>query len=128
MPIVLITLMVGIGLGYWLCRMQLRGKWILAEEAASLPPSWCRPEDAPLPTQRISLPLSQEWNLPRRDPRADWTPPKNWEYLHPPRQYCPPPEYTAATVIGDSFYEIPPDYPGGIEAWKEAHPMKGRRK
>ena len=128
MPIVLIALAVGIGLGYWLCRMQLRGKWILANEerarveAYRLHLSWLS-VNPPTPT----LPLSQEWNLPR-DPRKDWTPPKNWEYLHPPRPYCPPLEYTASTVIGDPFYGIPPDYPGGIDAWKESHPMKGRKK
>ena len=75
MPIVLIVFAVGIGVGYWLCRMQLRGKFLLAEEAmeeakgmtpplpqptdtpGELPGPWCRPEESPLA-------LSQQWGLP----------------------------------------------------------------
>ena len=111
MPIVLITIVVGLLTGYWLCRMQLRGKWLIVEERERKldTQSWCRPEDAPL-----ALPLTEQWHLPGSP-----------YLIRTPR--CPD-GFGAAQVIGDKWYGVPPLYPGGIEEWKETHPMKGRDK
>ena len=101
MPVVLMTLVVGIVVGYWLCRMQLRGKFLIAEEMRPLPQSWCPPEESPLPPTRSIY--TQSLSPPPRPPTD-----KN----------CPH-GFSAKQVIGynDFGYRHPAQYPGGIRAW-----------
>jgi hypothetical protein len=107
MPIVLITLTLGIVIGYWLCRMQLRGKFLLADEQMPLPGPWCTPDEAP---------LSQQWKLPpHQSPPTE--PPT---LIHTPR--CPE-GYSAKQVLGYKHFGTlnSPQYPGGFEQWRKDH-------
>ena len=115
MPIVLITLGVGIAVGYWLCRMQLRGKFLLAEEMQPLPPSWLPPTDyiPPPPVEPTIIvecnhtPIKPHRRVLRKFPDAQT------EY------------FSAKQVIGgydDRGFRIDvPEYPGGIKAWNRDH-------
>lgn len=123
-------------LGYSLARVQLRGRFLLAAEAAygpqprirtlstawqditrtsTLPSSWCRPEDAPLHAPK-GLTLAEQWNLPHRPP-IDTEP----HLIITPR--CPD-GYSAKQILGYTTIgrePTPPQYPGGFEVWKELH-------
>lgn len=142
MPIVLFALALGIAIGYWICRTQLKGKFILVEEEMEAA-TWRAIEiekerglhPAPPTPTPTPPPLSQAWGLPnyhhnRPQPTKSLPPPlyngDKVVWLHPPKDREETPQYSAAQIIGDKFYAIPPDYPGGIEAWKDEHPMKGR--
>lgn len=104
MPIVLITLIVGVVVGYWLCRMQLRGKFILAKEemdhavSARLNAEWMATHP-PTQTQTQEQPLSVLWDLPIS---------KNT-----------PNGFSAKQVLGYNVfgYRREPQYPGGIREW-----------
>ena len=108
MPAVLFIFVVGIVLGYWLCRMQLRGKFLLAEEMKPLPPPWRPPplEFAP-PTQTQELPLSVAWNLPHHSPPPELVSDNT------------PHGFSAKQVLGYNVfgYRHEPQYPGGIREW-----------
>lgn len=120
MPIVLITLTLGIFIGYWLCRMQLRGKFLLLDEKMPLPDPWCHPSEAP---------LSQQWNLPTHN-----APPLTEHHglipIEPSRRVlkhfpnAPLEHFSAKQVIGgqDSHgFSRTPQYPNGLEGWYQDH-------
>lgn len=119
MPIVYITLVVGIALGYWIARKQLAGKFILAEEAME-EATWRAIEienerHAPItPTP----PLSEQWGLP------------NYHNQPPVQSHVNPldlpliredgrPQWSAKQVIGynEWGFERAPQYPGGLSVW-----------
>mgnify|MGYP006932125742 CR=1 FL=1 len=122
MPAVIFIFMVGIAVGYWLCRAQLRGKFILAKEemdhavSARLNAEWIAahppPQPQPQPTQTQEQPLSVAWNLPH----------------HPDlikTRRCPT-GFSAKQVLGFTYpYNYEPIYPGGIKEWDATH-LKGR--
>lgn len=97
MPIVLFTFALGIFIGYWLCRMQLRGKFLLADEQMPLPPPWRAPEPLPTLTPPTDAPA------PALTVKSENTP-------H---------GYSAKQVLGyNDWGRIHhPQYPGGIQQW-----------
>lgn len=121
MPIVLFTLALGIVIGYWFCRMQLRGKFLLAEEQTPLPGPWCHPSEAP---------LSQEWNLPTRpvDPVQSYT--EAVPAIQPSRRVlrrfpdAPEEHFSAKQIIGgqdEHGFPRVPQYPDGLIGWYRDH-------
>jgi len=111
MPIVLITLGVGIAVGYWLCRMQLRGKFLLAEEGQ---PFW----GEVAPTTQIQTP-------PTIIVECNHTPIKPHRRVLRKFPDAQTEYFSAKQVIGgydDRGFRIgAPEYPGGIKAWNRDH-------
>jgi hypothetical protein len=115
-PAVLFIFVVGIVLGYWLCRMQLRGKFLIAEEMQPLPPSWSPPppEFAPPPSgpPTIIVECNHTPIKPHRRVLKKF-PDNGVEY------------FSAKQVIGGydkrGFCIKEPEYPGGIKAWNIDH-------
>ena len=106
MPAVIFIFMVGIAVGYWLCRMQLRGKFLLAEEEMD---------------RAVSARLNAEWMATH----PPWPPPTQPQPTHtqelPPGLVSDntPHGFSAKQVIGyDDFgYKHESQYPGGIRSW-----------
>lgn len=121
MPIVLFAVFLGTFLGYWLARTQLKGKWILVEEAME-EATWRAIEieqerQAATPPTPPPVPLSEQWGLP------------NYRNAHPEPQFNAHdlpliredgrPQWSAKQIIGYNLwgYEHSPQYPGGLPVW-----------
>ena len=117
MPAVIFIWLVGIAVGYWLCRMQLRGKFELAQDVLdgrlSIQPvesPSCPPEPPP---------LSQQWNLPTHN-RPSLT-----EHSGLIRTPGCPDGFSAKQILSthtdEHGFPKTPQYPGGLEGWYEHH-------
>lgn len=119
MPIVLFTLALGIALGYWIARMQLRGKFILAEEAMEEATWRAIEQDGEMPhpsPPTLPLPLSEQWGLPHcRPPVQSHVNPLDLPLIREDGR----PQWSAKQVIGYNVwgFEHPPQYPGGLPVW-----------
>lgn len=116
----LVLVVVGGVIGYWVCRMQLRGKFLLVEEMTPLPPSWCLPQEAPI--YQEAHPPTQALPAVSVDPRADR------DSLIRTR-LCPD-GYSAkqilSTHVDSRGFPKPAQYPGGLNAWYRDHGLPYR--
>lgn len=99
MPVVLITLAIGLGVGYWFCLMQMRGRIAMIVDAL-------RQTEAERNHYRHMLE-----NVP--------PPPPPEQVFVPGCTKC----LSAKSVLGfNDFGNVhPPVYEGGLNRWKEIH-------
>ena len=115
--LVIFIWLLGCGCGYWLARIQLRGRFELAADALQ------EPTPVPQLSEAKILPPA-----PRQDALRTYC--ESVPLIHPSRRVLRrfpdsrPSHFTASQIIGgydDHGFPRSPQFPGGLEEWNRVH-------